>query len=268
MMIKLIAIDMDGTALNSNHEFSPRLFHLLKKAIQQGVHVIPATGRTLTTIPREVFRIPGIRYVISSNGADIMDLYTKKSIKKELLPGKEALAVLERLKRFPIICYIHSEGRQYQSKDSIEFRLEYDPHFKSFLTPNLIDNLGDFILTHPDEIEKVGGICYDEEIFQAILQEEKKFGHINMASTGKLSIEFNSPHASKGNALDYLCSILKIPSSQVMALGDNQNDLSMFQFAGHAVAMGNAIDELKELADEITLSCDEDGAAIAIEKIL
>lgn len=268
MNIKLIAIDMDGTALNSNHRLDDRTLTAIQKAIAQGIIIIPATGRTLAAIPEEFMRIPEIPYLIASNGADIIDKSAGKSIKRSLLNREEALRVAKRLNKYELYFYVHSNGRHYEAEGAVDPFADKFPEINRSFQRTSVPDILEFIESQTDGVEKVGGLCFSQETYNAILREEAKFGHVNMASTGPLSIEFNAPDASKGNALKYVCDLLSISSSQVMVLGDNQNDVSMFHYAGLSIAMDNAIDELKAIASEITFSCDNFGAAAAIEKIL
>lgn len=268
MNIKLIAIDMDGTALNSSNRLDDRTLNAVQRAVSKGIIVIPATGRTLSAIPDEFMEIPEIPYLITSNGADIIDKHAKTSIKRSLLSPKEALEVAKRLQKYELYFYVHWDGRHYDTEGAVDPFAGKFPEVNADFKRTSVPDILDFIQSRKEGVEKVGGLCFSEETYNAIIREEEKFGHVNMASTGALSLEFNAPDASKGNALKYVCEHLNISPSQVMVLGDNQNDVSMFRYAGLGIAMENAIDELKAIASEITFSCDNFGVAAAIEKIL
>lgn len=268
MNIQLIAIDMDGTLVNSSHQIDARTMAAVKAAVHKGMIVVPTTGRPYASVPAELLSISEIRYVITSNGADVLDQSTHRSICTRFLSAEEALHITQRLSRHNLYMYIHSAGNHYELKDSVSPFAKLHPDAASKFPCFQVDDFSEFISTHQDSIEKVGGICYDAATYNQILEEEKKLGNVNMASTGELSLEFNSPDASKGNALAFLCEKLGISPEHVMVLGDNQNDISMFRFANYSVAMGNAIAELKSIASEITQSCDNFGAAIAIERVL
>jgi Cof subfamily protein (haloacid dehalogenase superfamily) len=128
-----------------------------------------------------------------------------------------------------------------------------------------VENIHDFLLQHNKPIEKIN-IFYKDSKIKNKIQELCTNMPVTVTSSLDQNIEINSNTASKGNALHYLCQQLQIASTDVMAIGDAFNDISMLKYAGYSVAMGNAIPEVKEIAKFTTLTNTENGVAASIHE--
>lgn len=136
---------------------------------------------------------------------------------------------------------------------------------KSIFAP--VDGLADFIRKHGDGIEKLN-LPYIPPHWQRPIAERLSAVKSSLAITSSIShnMEINNKGATKGVALRQLCDFLHIPQENVLAVGDNGNDIDMLEFAGMSAAMANGTEEVKAAANAVTLSCEEDGVAFAIEK--
>lgn len=259
----MLAVDMDGTALRSDKTFSRRNREALQKVIDSGVIVVPDTGRSEADLG-PLTDLRGVRYAITANGACIEDLKSKKLLDEDVMDLSKALAALTLLEPFDVRVYAHVRGGVLLSPDPGGRFAKLFPwaRFAGDSTPPLAERL----IRQNGPVRKIGVLTYDVETHGKILSMRERFGDVAVYTTGPHSIELNSATASKGGALRKLCTLLKIPREAVAAIGDNQNDSSMLRFAGYAVAMGNAIPEVLGLADEVTLSNDEDGVAAFLEK--
>ena len=271
MAIGMIALDLDGTLLNSSKVISPEDYAALERAAAMGVHIVPTTGRFYDAMPEVVRQLPFVRYAITVNGAEIYDAREKKVLHTAEMESEEALEVYKYFETLPGIrdCYI--EGWGYMERADYERIDEYStvPYVRTMLkelrTP--VDDLKAFIRQH--RVQKV--MCFFKDMDRRALELErvpKRFPHLLATSSIANNIEVNAAGANKGDALLRLCDYLGVDRKASMSFGDGSNDLSMIRAAGVGVAMANAYDALKAAADCVTRSCDESGVAYAVEKFV
>lgn len=271
MAVKVILLDLDGTLLNSDKTVSAANYAALERAAAMGVHIVPATGRFYEGMPEVVRNLPFVRYVVSVNGAEIYDTKEKKVLHREELESKEASAIYEYLTTLPALCDAYVEGWGYMDRSYYDRMEEFaaQPYvlkmFKELRTP--VDDMKGFLAQH--KVQKVMAFFNDMDRRAVELERVKAlFPHTAVSSSISNNIEINAQKATKGGALLNLCAVLGIDVKDSMAFGDGSNDLAMIQNAGIGVAMGNAYPGLKEAADYVTLTCDEDGVAHAIHKFV
>jgi len=263
--IKLITLDMDGTTLHEDKSLSKRTLNSIQKIIDKGVLVVPASGRPLEGLKDTILRAKPINYIISANGARITDYRSNSIIYENTIPNKIAASVLERLSSFDVYTYVHCNNKHMRSLDkNHRFSRKY-PYIK-FSDDNSYENLAEIVKKQGTDIQKIGALTYDQAAKKSLLESNSLFSDVCMAEAGPFNVEFNALTASKGTALKYLCNILNISSEEVLSIGDSQNDVTMLQFAGCSVAMGNAIDKVKSIADHVTCKNDDDGVAVFLEK--
>ena len=269
--IKLIALDLDGTLLNSNKELSPGNTRALADAAARGIEIVPTTGRFFGGMPACIRSLPFLHYAITINGAAVYDVRRAADLAKAELPLLQAVEIMRYLDTLPVIydCYMDNWGwmtRTLQEK-AAEFSL--DAHYLNMIrclrTP--VDELKAFLLEKGRDVQKIQLFTKDPELRQMLLQQlEGRFGEIAVSSSVANNIEINHANANKGAALGKLAAHLGLSMVQTMAAGDGLNDLSMIRDAGVGVAMGNACVEVKQAADAVTACCDDDGVAAAIER--
>lgn len=272
MNIKLIALDLDGTLLDSKKRLSPANEAALKRCIAMGIHIVPATGRMVSGIPEAVREMPGVRYAITANGGRVVDMQEGIEISSALLPVDLALEILEFAKTTKSAYDPYLNG-----KGAMEARFLY--HLENYgLEPGIQDLVLRTREAVPDSIEYVKQCNKPVEkinMFFGDLKERARVKGIleqrpELAVSSSLynNLEINVAGATKGNGILNLAAHLGIPAEQTMAFGDGGNDLTMIQKAGIGVVMENGDENLKLCADYITLSNDEDGVANAIEKLV
>lgn len=270
MSIKLIAIDMDGTLLNSNGMISNRNREALQKAIDSGILIVPATGRVLETLPEPLKQMKAIKYVITSNGAAVYDKMREETIYTNLMPKEKVVALFEILNRYDIIVEIYIEGKGYFEERFLT-RLEEYHVPKSFqklyeTIKNPVPDIFEFIKNNQKDIEKLNMPWLKAEKREHLLQDLKTFPGICVTSSLKTNVEINNSGVNKGEAVKGLCQKLHLNLEEVMAIGDSYNDREMLEAVGTAVVMENGEYEIKKLGKFITRSNDDDGVAYAIEK--
>ena len=271
-MIKLIASDMDGTLLNKDGTIHERNISAIKKAIEKGILFIPATGRANNTIPSQIFEYFPIRYNLSSNGAAVYDRQENKFIYKNCMDTETVLKLIEYISSYNVIIEVYINGNGYFNKKLIDNFEEYNVNpsfidiYKKIKVP--VENILEIVEKNPNDIEKINIPWIKPNIRSVLLENLKKDWDDKVYITSSLStnIEICGKTANKGDGLTNLCNLLNIKPEEVIVFGDNFNDLEMLQFAGTAVVMENGEEEIKKIADFVTLSNNEGGVGYAIEK--
>lgn len=270
-MIKLIAMDLDGTLMASDHiTVTEKTKSALEKAHDMGIKTVIATGRTLSVINDVLKQVPFVDYVIYSNGAVVYDRCKGKNIYTSCMPAKVAEKVVDILESYPVYYELYANGvsNTQESKAGFFKNKDLPPEFLEFYMKSLVnhDNLSEF--AKHNEIEKINLFYFNGEFYDEI--KEKLFAIEEIAKTSPVSgdIEMTFKGVNKGVALENMCKELCFTPEEVMSFGDADNDIEMLQFAGYGIAMGNASDDCKKAAKYETLSNGEDGIAAAIEKFI
>ena len=277
--IKIIALDLDGTLLDSEKRLSETNRKALERAAEKGVLIVPTTGRFFGMMPPAVRDLPFVRYAITINGAQVYDRETDTAIVREEIPLDMVLGVMEILDRYDVIydCYRQNWGwmtaalqdkaadyatNEHYLKMVREFRRPV-PELKRHLRETAADG----------DVQKVMLFAPNRERSTAIdclrkLSDEiaAKFPEIKVTASTWNNLELNIRTAHKGNALKRFAEHLGFGLENCMAFGDGMNDFTMVEQAGLGVAMANAEPEVKRVAKWIAPSNDEDGVAKGIEK--
>lgn len=267
--VKLIGLDLDGTLFTNHKTITERSRHAIEAALFKGVVVVPATGRPLSGIPEEFLSIPKICYALTSNGASVWDLNTHSLIHACPIPLEEALELMDFLEPYDNIVEVYQDGSSYSSKRSIELALDFYKHtpFYEYIkkTRKPTGDLPGFLKAQQKPIEKFNIIIPNPEKKEALEKELLAFKNLVVTSASSMNLELNHKDATKGSGLIALGAHLGVLPEEIMACGDSSNDFTMIRDCGLGVAMGNAQDSIKEAADFITLTNEEDGVAHAIE---
>lgn len=283
--MKLIATDLDGTLLNENGEVSERNAQALKAAVKQGVQVVVATGRSYQSANKAIQAVGLNLPIISLNGASMYNAYgenlksislSKESSRKvveqcqanqvyfELYTNKGVLSP-DRSQFVEVMVNIMLSANPNMSQEEIEKRAELRFQEEDF---SVVTDFQSVIADESIEIYKALAFSLEADILDNIRATFTEKDTIVVTSSGHDNLEFNHPEAQKGIALSLYAEEKNIDMKDVMAIGDNFNDLSMLEVAGHSVAMGNAEQAIKNACKTITAKNSEDGVAKAIEKRL
>ena len=271
--IRLIALDLDNTLLNSEKQLSEENRRTLFRASEEGITVVPATGRFFDGIPDCVRTLPFLRYAITINGACVTDLVRKHVVSKAEIPVSRAIAIMEYLDRIPVIydCYMDNWGWMTAALQDQAELFAPSPHYvkmlKELRTP--VPELKEHLRKVGHDVQKIQMFFRDLALrgeTESYLKDH--FPDISITSAVVNNLEINDRYATKGNALLALASYLGIDPAETMAFGDDLNDVSMLKAAGIGVAMGNASDPVKAAAGKVTASCDEDGVSAAIQTVV
>ena len=271
--IRLIALDLDGTLLDSEKRLSDQNAYELERAAKAGIEIVPATGRFYRGMPELIRDLPYVRYVISVNGAEVWDAKEGKAVCGSELSCAQAVAVMERLDTLPVIYDCYQDGWGWMTKEFYDHAAEFAANKHSLdmilrlRTP--VPELKTHLLKLGRGVQKVQAFFRDMDLRAEMLKKlPEEFPDMTVTTSIPNNMEFNSLEATKGNALTALAALLGLDVSETMAFGDDFNDVSMLRAAGIGVAMGNAAPEVKEAADHVTGDCDHSGVAKAVRRLL
>lgn len=275
MAIKLIALDLDGTLLTTDKRLTDRTRKALSVCAAKGIHIVPATGRAREGIPQEIVELPGVRYAITANGAAMIDLENGRQIGSFCIPWNKAAELVGALRTYPVMCDAYISGRG-KCEERFLYELEeygLQPEICRLIreTRDIVTDLKAYIAENQCAVDKINLTFKKSELenglkekLRLMLEEDSQ---LMVTSSMKFNLELNDRCATKGGGLTFLSSHLGLKKEEMMAFGDGENDVTMLQTAGISVAMGNSISFLKEQADFVTSSNDQDGVAAAIEAL-
>lgn len=283
--MKLIAIDMDGTLVNKQLKVTKENSERISSAVKDGHHVVIATGRSYDEA-RHALEEAGLHLpLICVNGAEmrsaewdilstipltysqyeeIKNILDEEDIYYELYTSKGTYTD-NREKAYEVMKDIVLTSNPEATDDDVQkaalrrFRL------------GLVSVVGDFekLMEQSDlEVYKFLAFSSDTAKLQRAFQHLKGVEDLAVSSSADNNLEITNSEAQKGVALKRYAELKGIPLEHTMAIGDNYNDVSMLEIAGFPVAMGNAVDEIKEMSVFVTKANDESGVAFAIQKFL
>lgn len=263
---RCICLDLDNTLLNSDGKVSQENVDAIRACLMQGVQVYVVTGRPYFFARYIANIISKDVKVISSNGG----CYELKNKIVERRISKEAMRrIIEILSHSNLHCFFKGKENIY-THESTNLQFTYDqftkmkdfPFHQSFCNMEWID-----ILNNSEDVIKILAYNFDHKILQDVKEKIMKIPNIEVSGYSDISFDINSKNTTKGNAIQNICTSLGIHSNEIIAFGDGENDISMFQICGYNVAMENSIQKIKDICDEVTLSADESGVAFILNRI-
>lgn len=289
-MYKLIAIDIDGTLLNSNGEVTDRNKQAIQRVLEKNIDVILASGRMPKAILPIANEINSNKYLISGNGASIYDIQKDKIIYNNYMNKRKVLEIID-------ICEKNSMFYNIYTNDSVLTKsLNYNILFyhnenkkraeDKKININIINDMYSYINNYNGEDFLKITICdSDKMIFNRIINRLKNLRDIDILEIEHMSkkiikhgteeieisyfyTEITNQNVNKWSAIEELIKILKITKEEVIAIGDNINDKQMIENAGMGIVTGNSSPAMKQIADYIVSTNDESGVAEAIEKYI
>lgn len=271
---KLIAIDIDGTLFNNHSEITPRTQEAIRTCIEKGVEIVISTGRPYAGLPVDILANLGVRYAITANGAAIYEIPSKTCLYENCMDWEIPYEILSQLegKELHLDAFINGDG--YSQTDCAKrlHRLDMPESNKKYIraTRTFTEHLASYIKEQKPNIQKMlinfyplpdGSFGHRDEVEKLL----STYSEITFLCGGYHNFEFTKTGTTKGSGLLFLCKHLDISPAETMAIGDSENDLDIMNTAAIGVAMGNAHAEVKEIADYVTLSNEEDGVAHALE---
>ncbi len=268
----MVGLDLDGTLLTDRKEITPRTRKVISQAIAEGIVVLVATGRPWLGVPDELREFPGMRYALTSNGARILDTQEGAVLEEHLLLPDSAEKALEICGKYDTLMEIYFDGQGYAPADKMAKLERYhkNPNMWEYMRKTRIpvDNIFELLERENRGVDKVQALFSDMEERQAALRELEREPGLELVGSLKYNIEINAAGVNKGTGLLNLGRLLGIRREEIMACGDGDNDTVMLREVGFGVAMGNAEEQVKEAADYIAPTNEEEGVAEAIEKFV
>lgn len=273
-MYKIVMIDLDGTLLNDNKNVSNKNIEMINKVYKEkNVIFVIATGKNIGDIQYIIDAVgEGInKYVIASNGAIIKDNVKDGYILKNYLTDDEVIHIIEEYKKRNLIGLIQTEEGPV-IEDKLVAELEnttYAENLKDYILDNRLLNVVLITVRGKEEEDlKLLKNVIDNEFYTLESTAICDFTHTNNGKTFTCKyIDVMKKGSTKANAMKILIDYLNIRKEEVIAIGDGGNDIPMFEVAGYKIAMGNASKELKQKADYITDTNNNDGVAKALEYV-
>jgi hypothetical protein len=274
MSIRLIAMDVDGTLFNSEKKITARTKETLMRAQDAGIRLILASGRPtpgLMGIARELEMDRHHGLMVCFNGSRVVDCESGEILFNQAMTVEEGKAVLEHVKHFDQLYPMIDHGDYMYVNDAYStifhederLVVQREAHGNNYKVCE-VDDLAAFADFPLNKILTAASPDYLQAHYQEIYEPFRDT--LNGMFTSPFYFEFTAKGIDKAKALDTVLRPMGYLPEELIAFGDGQNDASMLKYAGTAVAMGNAVQELKDIADYITLTCNEDGIAVALEK--
>ena len=270
--ISLIAYDLDGTLFDDNKGVPEENRRVLTKAAERGIYIVPASGRLRVAMPEQVMDIKGTRYILTENGAQVIDTQTDAVLYSASIPYQTALSVFSYLDTLPVIYDCFQDGWGYMAEENYAKIDEFvdNPGIRDMIkwTRKQVKDLQETILERKRPVQKMQLFFRTGSMDKSLFMQElaKRFPDLMVTAALSNNIEFNNRNANKAAGLKALCEVLEIPMEEVMAFGDGLNDITMLEEAGLGIAMGNALPEVKAVSDYVTIDNNDGGVAAAIRR--
>ncbi|KAF0226280.1 MAG: Cof-like [Erysipelotrichaceae bacterium] len=256
-MIKLIALDIDGTLYNQHDEIMPLTRSALLRAHKNGVILVLASGRSLHGLRNLILkqRIPLDKTILLCyNGGVVADAESNEILFEDLFDEDLSKRIITHAQQFPLTLMVPCKDVLWV-QDPNGFNVAYASSSENHTVKVMPDlSLIDFC---PNKLMISADPKVLDQVMDQLIEPFKR--EVHFLKSRPDFIEINPKGVDKGSALRKYCDLMKIGASEVLAFGDSYNDLTMIEYAGIGVAMGNAVDEVKAIADAVTLSNNEDG---------
>lgn len=268
---QLIALDIDGTLLNSRKEITPETERMVRRALQVGKHVVLSTGRSFAELEEILLRFPDLRCGICESGAMVFDRTRSAPISIHPIPLDTARQVEAVARQRDVLIHIFLNGRPVISRRQMsqldDFQIPYfRPMFErySFQTEDAFQYCMELETPSIEKINLYHRTVEARDVTRELLSSLP----LELVDSEQTSLELSAARVDKGRGLLELCDYLGIPVEATIAVGDSYNDAAVLQTAGLAVGMGNSPDPVRQICDVIVRDCDHDGVAEAIERFL
>lgn len=289
-MYKLVAIDLDGTMLNNYGEVTENTKRVIKETTGKGCNVVIASGRSIDSIKNIAEETVTSRYLIAGNGAVVYDRVLEKNIYEKYIPKSKALEIINICEQNSIFYNV------YTNKSIITNSLRYNAlyYYKENLkkeeskrtSVTLVENIEKYIQEMTNEKVMKIFICdSNKAVFNSIMRKFSPMNDVSVLDVSHMSrkvitrgtknipieyyyTEISMKDVDKWNAIEFLINKLEIKRDEVISIGDNNNDIKMIEEAGLGITMKEANPTVKEIADYITDSNNNEGVAKALEKFI
>jgi Cof subfamily protein (haloacid dehalogenase superfamily) len=289
-MYKLVAIDLDGTLLNSYGEVSEATKNALQKAKNQGVEIVLASGRPISSTESLAIELGVDNYLISGNGSAVFDIKNQKVIYDRFLNKEQVLKIAKLCEKNSFFYNVYTEDEVIASSLNYNVLFYYKENLKKIEEKrthiNVVQNIEKYIEESGKEKFLKITVCDESQfIFNSIMKRLKMIEDIDVLETAYMSkkkiksgtedvdiqyfyTEVTNKNVNKWSAIEFLLEKLNINKEEVLTIGDNMNDIEMIQNAGLGIVMGNSNPKMKEIAKEIVSDNNSEGVLEAFNKFI
>ena len=289
-MYKLVAIDLDGTLLNSYGEVSENTRKALKKAKENGTEIVLSSGRPISSTESLAVELGVDNYLISGNGAAVYDIQNQKILYDRFLTKQQVLDIAKMCEENSFFYNVYTEDEVIASSLNYNILFYHKENIKKVKKKrthiNIVQNIEEYIKQSGKEKFLKITVCDESKfIFNSIMKRLKEIQGIDVLEIAYMSrkkikdgtndvdiqyyyTEITNENVNKWTAIQYLLDKLNIRPKEVMAIGDNFNDKEMIEEAGLGVVMGNSNPKMKEIGDVIVADNNSEGVLEAINKYI
>ena len=289
-MYKFVAIDLDGTMLNSYGEVTENTKNVIKKTIDKGIDVVIASGRPIDSIKTIAKEIGSKKYFIAGNGAIVYDVQNDEIIYNKYMKREKVLEIIKICEENSISYNVYTDktilatSLKYNVLYYHKENLKREENKKTNIS--IVQNMYDYVQNMKEETFLKITICDEnKKIFDAIMKKMKQIKNIEILDVSHMSrkiikqgteeipieyyyTEISTQNVDKWNAIEFLMEKDGIKKEEIIAIGDNLNDKKMIENAGVGIAMGGSAPEIIEISDKIADSNDEEGVAKILENFV
>lgn len=289
-MYKLMAIDLDGTLLNTHGEVSEKTREALIKAKNNGTEVVLASGRPISSTESLAIELGVDNYLISGNGAAVYDIKNQKVIYDRFLTKEQVLRIAKLCEENSFFYNVYTEDEVIASSLNYNVLFYHKENVKKIEEKrthiNVVQNIAEYIeQSGKDKFLKITVCDESQFIFNSIMKRLKEIDGIDVLEVAYMSrkkiksgtddvdiqyfyTEITNQNVNKWSAIEFLLNKLQIQKEEVIAIGDNINDKEMIENAGLGVVMGNSNPKMKEIANEIVADNNSEGVLEALNRFV
>ncbi|MBO5048687.1 MAG: Cof-type HAD-IIB family hydrolase [Clostridia bacterium] len=270
---KIVASDLDGTLLNTDQKISAENLAAIKEMCRLGVQLVPTTGRALCEMPEALLASDDVRYYITSNGTAVWDKEQEKMILTHYIPEDTVAFITETVKPYTTYWLVHEGGVNHYDR-ALHTPAYLDKCNVGQAFRNIVETMAkgidgmDAFLKASKAIEMICIFFEDHRALEACKRTFIESGKLRAVQSDENNIEIFMSSAGKGNALAAFAKMLGVDTSEVIAVGDSDNDKTLLASAGLSLAMENAADDLKAIADKTICNNNEHSAKYILENFL
>lgn len=287
-MYKLVAIDLDGTMLNHYGEISEKTREIVKRCVEKGVEIVPASGRPIDSIKTIAEELGVNGYFIAGNGALVYDIQKAEMIYENYIKKEKVLEIIKICEENSIAYNVYTD--KVILTTNLKFNVLY--YYKENLKKeenkrtniSIVENMYEYVKHMKEEKFLKITICDESDsIFHSIIKKIKEINGIEILDVAHMSkkiikqgteeipveyfyTEISANNVDKWNAIEFLMKHLKLTKEEVMTIGDNINDKKMIENAGLGIAMKGSTPEVIKVAKKIADTNDNDGVAKVLEE--
>lgn len=268
--VSCVVLDLDGTTLRSNGTLSERNKQAIVNAMEQGIHVIVASGRSYTALPDEVMNLQGIEYAIASNGANGYEVASGKRLFSHVIAEETVCQMLKELKEMDAVIELFIDGVPYADEAYVADPVRFGatkravPYVQRTRKP--VEDIYAFAWENRMRLDSLDVIVSSLELQKQVRAKMEAIGNLYITSSVPSLVEMSNPLGGKAQGMQYFVEKLGLAREEIAAFGNAENDLDMMLYAGYGIAVANTPEEIRAQVPYVTLSNDEDGVAAWLEE--